>query len=105
MTMETMQKMSEQRGALEQTEAQIIQHPPTPENGETVGEIGQELLLEILRDAIAYNELKLSWCKTGITGSGDTEMYRQRVAELHGVLELVAELHGVLELVEECGDE
>ncbi len=102
MTVETMQMMSEQRGALEQaedavmqTEAQILQHPSTPENEETVGEIGQELLLEILHDAIAYNELKLSWCESGITGSGDTEMYRQRVAELHGVLELV----------EGCGDE
>lgn len=95
MTVETMQKMSEQRGAFEQAETQIIQHPSTPENEETVGEIGKELLLEILHDAIAYNELKLSWCETGITGSGDTEMYRQRVSELHSVLELV----------EECGDE
>lgn len=101
MTVETMQKMSEQRGALEQAEAQmqieaqIIQHPSTPEDEQTVGEIGQELLLEILHDAIAYNELKLSWCETGITGSGDTQMYRQRVSELHSVLELV----------EGCGDE
>ena len=78
-----------------QTEAQIIQHPSTPEDEQTVGEIGQELLLEILHDAIAYNELKLSWCKTGIADAEKLQMYQQRVAELHSVLELV----------EECGDE